>query len=151
MKPISCFYITGGLVTVLAVSLFFAYRKKQEEIKAVLEKERETVRSKEPFRGGGGVALHYGGGGTAGGPGDYAPLPESFLGGHGGGGGGHGGGGMRGSSGEFLRYGGGGWGWGYPWYFAYLGVPVALDYSSTCYADSDCGPYGTCGSTGYCV
>jgi hypothetical protein len=103
MKPISCFYITGGIVTVLAVSLFFAYRKKQEEIKAVLEKERETVREKEGFRGVGGANI----------------------------GGGHGS--VRGDSGESLNHRSG---LGYPWYFAYLGVPVALD--------ADCGVYGTC-------
>jgi hypothetical protein len=79
MKPISCMYITGGLVTVLAISLYFAYKKKQEEVQELARARAEavaTAKTKEHFRGyGGGVALRNGGGGTAGGPAaEYASV-----------------------------------------------------------------------------
>jgi hypothetical protein len=80
MKPISCMYITGGLVTVLAISLYFAYKKKQEEIQELARARAEAVArasTREPFRGygGGGIALRNGGGGTAGGPAaEYASV-----------------------------------------------------------------------------
>jgi len=63
-------YITGGLVTVLVISLYFAYKKKQEEIQELARARAEavaTAKTKEHFRGYGGVALRNGGGGTAGG------------------------------------------------------------------------------------
>ena len=74
MKATTCFYIVGSLCTVLAISLYFAYIKKQQE------KQEKQQKTKESFRGGGGssgVALRYGGGGTAGGPPSGAPIEEN--------------------------------------------------------------------------
>jgi len=78
MKTLSCMYITGSIVTVLAISLYFAYMKKQEEIQE-LAKARAEAKTKEPFRGG--EVLHYGGGGTAAGmAAEYASVsPEEAF------------------------------------------------------------------------
>ena len=80
MKPISCMYITGGLVAVLVISLYFAYKKKQEEIQELARARAEAVaKTKEHFRGYGGVALRNGGGGTAGGSAAGSVFPvENF-------------------------------------------------------------------------
>jgi hypothetical protein len=58
-------------------------------------------------------------------------------------------GGMRGGHGEFLRYGGGGTGggWGWPWYW--VGAPIV--YADLCQSNADCGTFGTCTTTGFCI
>lgn len=132
MKPISCMYITGGLVTVLTISLYFAYVKKQEEIQELARARAESVataKTKEHFRGygGGGESLHYGGGGTEGSAADSVSPSEYF----------------RGGGGESLHYGGGGT----------AGGPAAeyASVSPSCSSDADCGFSRRCGSTGFCV
>ena len=155
MKPISCMYITGGLVTVLVISLYFAYKKKQEEIQELARAraeavataktkehfrgfsgggtteafvpEYESVSPPEEFRGGGGESLHYGGGGTEGSAADSVSPSEYF----------------RGGGGESLHYGGGGT----------AGGPAAeyASVSPSCSSDADCGFSRRCGSTGFCV
>jgi hypothetical protein len=131
MKPISCMYITGGLVTVLVISLYFAYVKKQEEIQELARARAEAearAKTKEHFRGGGGESLHYGGGGTEGSAADSVSPSEYFRGGGGG---------------VALHYGGGGT----------AGGPAAeyASVSSSCSSDADCGFSRRCGSTGFCV
>ena len=58
MKRLSCVYIVAGIFTVLSISLYFAYKKKQED---------GGAKRREAFRGGG-EALRYGSAETQGAP-----------------------------------------------------------------------------------